>query len=72
MFPLDKRRSLINVIVSISFKVMLVIGTILVRRFLIQFLGNEINGLNSLYLSIVGFLSVAELGVGRIRGETIN
>ena len=37
------------------------IGAILVKRFVIQYLGNDINGLNSLYLSIVGVLAVAEL-----------
>lgn len=34
------------------------------RRFLIKYVGNTINGLNSLYLSILDFLCVAELGVG--------
>ncbi len=33
-------------------------------RYLILCLGNGMNGLNSLYLSLVGFLSVAELGIG--------
>lgn len=61
---MDKNKSLINVGVSISFKVILLVGSILVRRFLIQYIGNDVNGLNSLYLSIVGFLAVAELGVG--------
>ena len=61
---MDKRKSLINVGVSISFKLILLVGSIIVRRFLIRYVGNEINGLNSLYLSIIGFLSVAELGVG--------
>ena len=64
MNGLDKRKSLINVGVSISFKLILLVGSIIVRRFLIRYVGNEINGLNSLYLSIIGFLSVAELGVG--------
>lgn len=61
---MDKRKSLINVSISIFFKVFMLIGSILVRRCLIQYVGNEVNGLNSLYLSIMGFLSVAELGVG--------
>ena len=50
--------------VAIAFKVVVVIASALVRRFLIKYLGSEINGLNSLYISIVGFLSVAELGIG--------
>lgn len=61
---MDKRKSIINICVSISFKIVILVVTLLVRRFLIKYIGNEINGLNSLYLSIVGFLSVAELGVG--------
>ena len=61
---MDKKRSLVNVGVSIFFKLILLIGSILIRCFLIQYIGNEVNGLNSLYLSIVGFLAVAELGVG--------
>ena len=50
--------------VSVVFKVLLLIGAILVRRYLIKYTGNGVNGLNSLYVSIIGFLSVAELGVG--------
>ncbi len=61
---MDKRKSLINVSVSITFKFLLMIAGILARRFLIEYIGNEANGLNSLYVSLVGFLSIAELGVG--------
>ena len=61
---MDKRRGLLNISVSIIFKIILLIGSILVRRFLIQYVGNDANGLSSLYISIIGFLTVAELGVG--------
>lgn len=61
---MDKKKGLINVIVSIAFRIALLIVNILVRRCLIKYIGNEINGLNSLYISILDFLSVAELGVG--------
>lgn len=61
---MDKRRGLLNIGVSIIFKILLLIGSILVRRFLIQYIGNDANGLSSLYISIIGFLTVAELGVG--------
>ena len=61
---MDKKKSLLNVGVSIGFKIILLIGSLLVRRFLIRYLGTEMNGLDSLYISIVGFLSVAELGIG--------
>lgn len=61
---MDKKKGLLNVFVSIVFKVMILIASILVRRFLIRYIGNGINGLNSLYASILDFLAVAELGVG--------
>ncbi len=61
---MDKKRSLLNVTISIAFKIVLLVGAILVRRFLIKYAGNDVNGLDSLYLSIIGFLAVAELGVG--------
>lgn len=45
-------------------RVLLFFAGFYVRRLLIQHLGNEVNGLNSLYNSIIGVLSMAELGVG--------
>ena len=61
---MDKKKSILNVSVSLVFKVATVVMSILVRRVLIRSCGNDVNGLNSLYLSIIGFLAVAELGVG--------
>lgn len=61
---MKKNRSLLNVIVAITFKLILFPGNFLVRRCLINLIGNEINGIHSLYLSIIGVLSVAELGIG--------
>ena len=61
---MDKKKSLLNVFVSVGFKIITMIMVILVKRVLIDICGNEVNGLNALYLSVVGFLSVAELGVG--------
>lgn len=61
---MDKKRSLLNVSVSIIFRFLLLFASLLTRRTVIQFIGNEINGINSLYSSIIGMLSVAELGVG--------
>ena len=59
-----KKYGLLNVSVSVTFKIFLLIGNLLVRRYLIQCVGNEINGLNSLYISILDFLAVTELGIG--------
>lgn len=61
---MDKRKSILNVSVSMGFKITTVIVSIVVKRALIQICGNETNGLNTLYLSIIGFLAVAELGIG--------
>ena len=62
---MDKRRSILNVSVSIISRIILLIAAIFVRRLLIQNIGNNVNGLNALYASIIGVLTVAELGVGR-------
>ena len=61
---MDKRKGVLNIVVSITFQALTMITAILVKRILIQSCGNDVNGLNALYLSIVGFLSIAELGVG--------
>lgn len=61
---MDKRRSVLNVSVSVISKVLIAIAVILVRRILIDSCGNDVNGLNSLYLSIIGFLAISELGIG--------
>lgn len=61
---MDKKRSILNVSVSILFKVVLLISSLLVRRCLIRCIGNDVNGVNSLYSSIMSVLSVAEFGIG--------
>lgn len=61
---MDKRKSLINVISAIFFKIILLALTLFTRRFLIQYVGNEANGVFSLYTSIIGFLAIADLGIG--------
>lgn len=61
---MDKRKSIINVVTAIFFKIMLLILTLFTRRFLIQYIGNEANGVFSLYTSIIGFLAIADLGIG--------
>ncbi len=61
---MDIKKSNLNVSIALIFRFIMLIGSILVRRFLIQYISNEVNGLDSLYASLIGFLSVAELGVG--------
>lgn len=61
---MDKRKGLLNIGISIFSKILILVFTLITRRLIISCVGNEINGINSLYTSIIGFLSVAELGVG--------
>ena len=61
---MDKKRGILNVSISIIFKLVILVVSIVTRRFLIRYVGNEANGLDSLYTSIVGVLSIAELGIG--------
>ena len=61
---MDKKRSIINVSTSIAARIILLIASLIVRHLLIYHIGNDVNGLNSLYTSIIGVLSLAELGVG--------
>ena len=53
-----------NIGASIISKIILLLVALFMRRLLILYIGNEVNGLNSLYASIIGVLAVAELGVG--------
>lgn len=61
---MDKKRSVLNVSVSIASRILLLIVSLVVRRLLIRYIGNDVNGLNALYSSIIGMLAVAELGIG--------
>lgn len=61
---MDKRKSFLNVSISILSRIILLFAALFVKRLLIQCIGNDVNGLNSLYCSIIGMLAVAELGVG--------
>lgn len=61
---MDIRKSKLNVGVSVAFKVITMVMAVVVKMTLVNICGNNVNGLNALYLSIIGFLSVAELGIG--------
>ncbi len=61
---MDKRRGLLNIGTSISSRILLLLVALYIRRLLIISVGNEANGINALYGSVLGLLSVAELGVG--------
>lgn len=61
---MDKRKALINVSISVGFKVIILILTLLSRRFLINKIGDDANGMYALFNGIIGFFAVAELGFG--------
>lgn len=61
---MDKKRSVLNVVISVISKIILLILALLVRRCVIKYTGNMLNGLSSLFASLIGFLSIAELGIG--------
>ncbi len=62
---MDKKKVFLNVSISIVSRGVLLLVAIVVRRLLIQYIGNNVNGLNSLFTDIIGMLAVVELGVGR-------
>lgn len=64
MSGIGKKKSILNVFVSIFFRLILFVGSFIVRRCLIKVVGNDVNGINSLYLSIIGVLTVTDLGIG--------
>lgn len=61
---MDIKKGKLNVTVSIAFKIITMVMAIIVKMALVDVCGNEVNGLNALYISIIGVLSVADLGVG--------
>lgn len=61
---MDKRKSILNVSISLLSRAVLLLAALLVKRLLIQHIGNDVNGLDSLFSGIIGMLTVAELGVG--------
>lgn len=60
----DNKRIILNIGTGIFFKLVLLILAIVNTRFVILNLGKDINGLLALFASIIGFLSIVELGIG--------
>ena len=61
---MDKKKSIINISISLITKVIILVISLFTQSFLVKWAGNTVNGLNSLYSSIIGFLAVADLGIG--------
>lgn len=54
----------LNIIISIVFKIVLIIFSFVLRRIFISYLGIELQGLTTVFTSILGFLGLADLGIG--------
>lgn len=61
---MDKKRSMLNIVFAISFKIILLLLAFFTRRILINYAGEEANGLNDLFTSIIGVLGIVEVGAG--------
>ena len=59
-----KKNSVRNVIYGTIFRIVSIVGPFVVRTAMIYIMGNEYNGLSSLFTSILQFLSLVELGAG--------
>ena len=59
-----KKNSIRNVAYGTIYRCVGILGPFAVRTAMIYIMGNEYVGLNNLFTSILGFLSLAELGVG--------
>lgn len=59
------KKALLSFLFSSISQVINIVLSIFVRRLFIEVLGTELLGLNSLYASIVSFLSISELGIGQ-------
>ena len=64
MYKVDKKRAILNITIGFGFKIIVLLLAIILKSFVVRHLGDEVNGLYSLFVSILGFLSVAELGIG--------
>lgn len=60
------KKALVNSSINIITYILLFIPNLLMRKIILNTLGNEILGLNSLYTNIIAWLSIAELGIGSI------
>ncbi|MDY0100376.1 MAG: hypothetical protein WCZ47_04435 [Bacilli bacterium] len=61
---MTRKKALRNIITSVLTKSITIVLMLFAQRALIKNIGNEANGLYSLFASVIGFLSVAELGIG--------
>ncbi|MDE6407086.1 MAG: hypothetical protein K2K50_00575, partial [Anaeroplasmataceae bacterium] len=58
------KRLSINLITSFACKIISLLFSFVVRKLIIQYLGKEYLGLNSLFTDLLSFLNLADLGLG--------
>ena len=61
---MDKQKAKKNVAVSITFRIIILLVSLLARKTIISHIGTIAVGLDSLFSSIIGVLAISELGVG--------
>ncbi len=61
---MDKKRSVLNVFVSIIAKIILLVFSFVLKIFLVRYVGNDANGVYGVYSDIFSFMALAELGIG--------
>lgn len=62
---MNKKIAKLNIVLGIISRVLILFFGLLAKRYLVIVLGKEANGLFSLYVSILGILSIANLGIGQ-------
>lgn len=60
------KKALLNSSINIIGFIIAFIPNIIIRKIFLETLGSELLGLNSLYTNIIGWLSIAELGIGTV------
>ncbi len=61
---MDKKRLYLNVSFSAVSKILTLIISLISKSAVVRYLGPEVNGLYSLFVDILGLLTIAELGIG--------
>ncbi|EOU1560130.1 O-unit flippase [Clostridium perfringens] len=59
-----KKKSIINIFIGLSTYLISFFPVFIVRKVFLDTLGSELLGLNSLFSSIIGYLTIAEMGIG--------
>src|SRR5690554_3734071 len=61
---MNRKKATLNISIGIIARFITLFIALLSKSFVVRVLGNEANGLYSLYVSILGVLSIANLGIG--------